>query len=36
MLVETYRNVVVFGAEQFAYSARLDDVDAYLTGERRP
>ena len=26
-----YRNVVVLGATSFAYSATLDDVEAYLT-----
>jgi hypothetical protein len=30
MLCETYRNVCVLGAHQFAYSASLDDVEKYL------
>ena len=31
MLIEAHRNVVVLGATSFAYSATLDDVEAYLT-----
>jgi hypothetical protein len=35
MLIDD-RNVVVLGAYDFAYSATLDQVEAYLTDESRP
>lgn len=31
MLSDMYRNTVVFGADPYAFSASLDDIEAYLT-----
>jgi hypothetical protein len=34
MVIDNYRNAVELGGNPYAYSATLDDVEAYLTGEK--
>ena len=30
MLIDAYKNIVVLGAQNFAYSATIEDVEAFL------